>query len=239
MGSRDDDQAAAARGLRPATSTPSTGQFPQRRQAEPTKSPCPPAAAPSERARHRVGPDERTPPAVRVVGSPQSRWKTSCRPGGGGAAPHRPHHGRLLLALERPAPPAVWSTTSRSALRRQARGTCRAVSKPPRRASPRPGCGPPTPTASARSAASTPRRVLSTTGPASSSVRTWSGGANRLVTTTASKDPVFKKSVDRTTDVDAALIRNTYKVLLTRGMVGTIVYSTDPETREFLEQMCR
>ena len=33
------------------------------------------------------------------------------------------------------------------------------------------------------------------------------------------------------------LIRNTYKVLLTRGMVGTIVYSTDPETREKLREL--
>lgn len=34
-----------------------------------------------------------------------------------------------------------------------------------------------------------------------------------------------------------ALIRNTYKVLLTRGMQGTCVYSTDPETHEFLTAM--
>ncbi|MCR3729889.1 hypothetical protein FHS35_006774 [Streptomyces umbrinus] len=33
------------------------------------------------------------------------------------------------------------------------------------------------------------------------------------------------------------LIRNTYKVLLTRGMVGTIVYSTDPETPEKLREL--
>ncbi|MBO7938339.1 DUF2075 domain-containing protein [Streptomyces sp. S9] len=52
---------------------------------------------------------------------------------------------------------------------------------------------------------------------------------------TASKDPVFKKSV-ADTDVDR-LIRNTYKVLLTRGMVGTIVYSTDPETRAKLREL--
>ncbi|MFE2103711.1 DNA/RNA helicase domain-containing protein [Streptomyces sp. NPDC059468] len=52
---------------------------------------------------------------------------------------------------------------------------------------------------------------------------------------TASKDPVFKKSAPDA-DVDR-LIRNTYKVLLTRGMVGTIVYSTDPETRERLRQL--
>ncbi|GAA2278217.1 ATP-binding protein [Streptomyces ruber] len=52
---------------------------------------------------------------------------------------------------------------------------------------------------------------------------------------TASKDPVFKKSTPDS-DVDR-LIRNTYKVLLTRGMVGTIVYSTDPETREKLREL--
>ncbi|MGW8885226.1 DNA/RNA helicase domain-containing protein [Streptomyces sp. NPDC055749] len=52
---------------------------------------------------------------------------------------------------------------------------------------------------------------------------------------TASKDPVFKKS---TSDADVdRLIRNTYKVLLTRGMVGTVVYSTDPATREKLRQL--
>jgi hypothetical protein len=35
-----------------------------------------------------------------------------------------------------------------------------------------------------------------------------------------------------------ALVRNTYKVLLTRGMKATAVYSTDPETQRFLECMC-
>lgn len=33
------------------------------------------------------------------------------------------------------------------------------------------------------------------------------------------------------------LIRNTYKVLLTRGMVGTILYSTDPDTQDFLRSL--
>ncbi|MFI2640624.1 DNA/RNA helicase domain-containing protein [Streptomyces sp. NPDC018610] len=62
----------------------------------------------------------------------------------------------------------------------------------------------------------------------------WRG--DRWVTDrTASKDPVFKRS---TSDADVdRLIRNTYKVLLTRGMIGTIVYSTDPETREKLRQL--
>ncbi|MBQ1035109.1 DUF2075 domain-containing protein [Micromonospora sp. C81] len=54
-----------------------------------------------------------------------------------------------------------------------------------------------------------------------------------------SKDPAFRnrKSVS---DAEAdLLIRNTYKVLLTRGMKGTIVYSTDPETREYLASMVK
>jgi hypothetical protein len=59
---------------------------------------------------------------------------------------------------------------------------------------------------------------------------------NRWVTDrTRSKDPVFKRSTPDA-DVDR-LIRNTYKVLLTRGMVGTIVYSTDPETRRMLHSL--
>ncbi|WP_086819039.1 DNA/RNA helicase domain-containing protein [Allokutzneria sp. NRRL B-24872] len=34
-----------------------------------------------------------------------------------------------------------------------------------------------------------------------------------------------------------SLIRNTYKVLLTRGMRGVCLYSTDPETQEYLRKM--
>ncbi|KQR10433.1 DNA/RNA helicase domain-containing protein [Cellulomonas sp. Leaf334] len=33
------------------------------------------------------------------------------------------------------------------------------------------------------------------------------------------------------------LVRHVYKVLLTRGMVGTILFSTDPETRAKLRQL--
>ncbi|MCX4667964.1 DUF2075 domain-containing protein [Streptomyces sp. NBC_01381] len=62
----------------------------------------------------------------------------------------------------------------------------------------------------------------------------WRG--DRWVTDrTASKDPAFKKSTPDE-DVDQ-LIRNTYKVLLTRGMVGTVIYSTDAETREKLREL--
>jgi uncharacterized protein len=42
----------------------------------------------------------------------------------------------------------------------------------------------------------------------------------------------MKRSV---TDAQAdRLIRNTYKVLLTRGMAGTAIYSVDPKTQDFL-----
>jgi uncharacterized protein len=30
------------------------------------------------------------------------------------------------------------------------------------------------------------------------------------------------------------LLRNVYKVLLTRGMVGTVIHATDPETQRLL-----
>ncbi|WP_034088402.1 DUF2075 domain-containing protein [Streptacidiphilus albus] len=52
---------------------------------------------------------------------------------------------------------------------------------------------------------------------------------------TKSKDPAFKKGTPDA-DVDR-LIRHTYKVLLTRGMIGTAVYSTDEETRELLRTL--
>ncbi|MGW5881486.1 DNA/RNA helicase domain-containing protein [Streptomyces koyangensis] len=51
----------------------------------------------------------------------------------------------------------------------------------------------------------------------------------------ASKDPSFTKATPDE-DVDR-LVRNTYKVLLTRGMIGTVVYSTDAETREKLRSL--
>ncbi|GAA2914176.1 ATP-binding protein [Actinoplanes cyaneus] len=55
----------------------------------------------------------------------------------------------------------------------------------------------------------------------------------RLVTRRSEcKDPAFRKSVPD--DVVDQLIRNTYKVLLTRGMRGTTLVSDDPETRDFL-----
>lgn len=51
-----------------------------------------------------------------------------------------------------------------------------------------------------------------------------------------SKDPDFR-STKQVADGDFdRLVRNVYKVLLTRGMVGTVIYSTDEETREALRE---
>jgi DUF2075 family protein len=50
----------------------------------------------------------------------------------------------------------------------------------------------------------------------------------------ASKDSVVARAEQHDYD---RLIRNTYKVLLTRGMIGTALYSTDPETREKLREL--
>ena len=51
-----------------------------------------------------------------------------------------------------------------------------------------------------------------------------------------SHDPAAKKADDLEF---GRLVRNTYKVLLTRGMQGSCVYSTDPETQAFLEEVAR
>jgi hypothetical protein len=56
----------------------------------------------------------------------------------------------------------------------------------------------------------------------------------RLVTArAASKDPALVRGAVSEDQADQ-LIRNTYKVLLTRGMMGTVLYSVDPETQRFL-----
>ncbi len=51
-----------------------------------------------------------------------------------------------------------------------------------------------------------------------------------------SKDPKVKAADELHF---TSLIRNTYKVLLTRGMHGVCLYSTDPETQAFLTEMTR
>lgn len=56
----------------------------------------------------------------------------------------------------------------------------------------------------------------------------------------ARREKSFDGQVRRATDEEfPALIRNTYKVLLTRGMKATAMCSTDPETQAFLEEMAR
>jgi uncharacterized protein len=55
----------------------------------------------------------------------------------------------------------------------------------------------------------------------------------------ANKDPEFRNRA-KITDLEfGRLIRNVYKVLLTRGMIGTVLYSPDKETREFLASLIR
>jgi uncharacterized protein len=52
----------------------------------------------------------------------------------------------------------------------------------------------------------------------------------------ASKDPALVRGAVSDAQADQ-LIRNTYKVLLTRGMIGTVLFSTDAETQRFLASL--
>ncbi|WKU04546.1 DUF2075 domain-containing protein [Micromonospora sp. HUAS LYJ1] len=54
-----------------------------------------------------------------------------------------------------------------------------------------------------------------------------------------SRDPAFRSRKTVSDEEAERLIRNTYKVLLTRGMRGTVLYATDPETREYLRGLVR
>ncbi|WP_233712294.1 DUF2075 domain-containing protein [Kribbella turkmenica] len=53
----------------------------------------------------------------------------------------------------------------------------------------------------------------------------------------ANKDPAFKNRNATDNATFDRLLRNTYKVLLTRGMVGTVLYSPDAETRDALHEL--
>ena len=55
----------------------------------------------------------------------------------------------------------------------------------------------------------------------------------------ANRDPDFRNSNTVSDARFDALVRNVYKVLLTRGMVGTVIYSTDAETRDALRRLIR
>lgn len=52
----------------------------------------------------------------------------------------------------------------------------------------------------------------------------------------ANKDPEFKKRTVTDLQYDRH-IRNIYKVLLTRGMAGTVIFAVDSQTREFLAEL--
>lgn len=51
------------------------------------------------------------------------------------------------------------------------------------------------------------------------------------------KDPDFKSTKTVSNEAFDSLVRNVYKVLLTRGLQGTLIYSTDSETLEFLRSL--
>jgi hypothetical protein len=53
----------------------------------------------------------------------------------------------------------------------------------------------------------------------------------------ANKDPDFRSRTKVTDHEFEQLVRNVYKVLLTRGMIGTVIYSADPETRAMLRSL--
>lgn len=64
----------------------------------------------------------------------------------------------------------------------------------------------------------------------------WRNGA--LVSVRAeNKDPAFRNRKTVTDSDFDRLVRNTYKVLLTRGMVGTVLYSPDAATRQALQDL--
>jgi hypothetical protein len=53
----------------------------------------------------------------------------------------------------------------------------------------------------------------------------------------ANKDPDFKNT-NKVSDLEfEKLVKNVYKVLLTRGLIGTYVFSADPETQAFLASL--
>ncbi len=64
----------------------------------------------------------------------------------------------------------------------------------------------------------------------------WREGAGWVGSRDASKDSsIAKRKLDQ--DALVRLLQHTYRVLLTRGMKGTFVYSTDYETREYLRSL--
>jgi hypothetical protein len=61
----------------------------------------------------------------------------------------------------------------------------------------------------------------------------WRGDGWRAVRE-ATRDPDLRSRTKVTDHEFGRLVRNVYKVLLTRGMVGTVLFSPDPETNDML-----
>jgi DUF2075 family protein len=51
------------------------------------------------------------------------------------------------------------------------------------------------------------------------------------------KDPDFRNRTKVSDEEFDGLVRNVYKVLLSRGMRGTLLFSTDPETQNLLRRL--
>ncbi|WP_328591145.1 DUF2075 domain-containing protein [Gordonia zhaorongruii] len=58
-----------------------------------------------------------------------------------------------------------------------------------------------------------------------------------VIDRSANRDPDFRSSTKVSDLRFTRLVRHVYKVLLTRGMVGTVLYSTDEETRDALHRL--
>ncbi len=56
-----------------------------------------------------------------------------------------------------------------------------------------------------------------------------------VIDRSANKDPDFRNRSKVSDHEFERLVRSVYKVLLTRGMVGTVITSVDPETQRLLE----
>ena len=66
----------------------------------------------------------------------------------------------------------------------------------------------------------------------------WRDGSWRVVRE-ANKDPALRSRSALPDPEFERLVKNVYKVLLTRGMQGVGIYSTDPSTNDFLRSLIR
>jgi hypothetical protein len=60
-----------------------------------------------------------------------------------------------------------------------------------------------------------------------------------VVNRSANKDPDFKNTNKVSDHEFERLVKNVYKVLLTRGLAGTFLFSVDPETQAYLEGLIK